>query len=102
MTTIPLNLTLRHVDPEPGDTYRSAPITGAIITRKQMIRRQDPRDERKPARTASTPCVPLSALPWQPHKISLQGNVWIPPHCLQSTPRRYYVFVPHPRPDQRP
>lgn len=45
MTSFPANLPHRHVDHETGHILHVDPITGEIITRKDMIRRNDPRAE---------------------------------------------------------
>lgn len=45
MTSIPANLPRRYVDHETGHILHVDPITGGVITRKEMVRRKDPRAE---------------------------------------------------------
>ncbi|MGY2276976.1 hypothetical protein ACW9H0_05000 [Pseudomonas monsensis] len=45
MTSFPANLPHRHVDQETGHILHVDPVTGAIVARKEMVRRKDPRAE---------------------------------------------------------
>ncbi len=44
MTSQPANLPHRHVDHDTGHIYHIDPISGEIITSKEMVRRKDPRE----------------------------------------------------------
>ena len=45
MTSFPANLPHRHVDQETGHILHVDPVTGAIVARKEIVRRKDPRAE---------------------------------------------------------